>query len=549
VAETGIGDDWSYVKTAQVLASTGHIVYNGWGSPILGWQLLLAAFFIKIFGSSFFVVRSTTWLIATTSCFVTHRAFVRLGVRDWNATIGTLTLMLSPVVLPLSFIFMTDVAGLFCILVCLYACVRALQAGTSRAAIGWICFAALSNALGGTVRQIAWLGVLVMVPSTLWLLRRQRNLLLIGGVACAVSVGFIYAATSWFKHQAYTVPEPLIRGKLLSLDALHIVVDASAHSILDVSLFVLPVLLMFVSAIRPNRRAVAMLSLAVALCLGSGLFLQHHHRLTNWLFPYLGANVTLTGLMDGTLLHGSRPVLLTGNIRLLLTILDFAALIGFVTVLFETPQQDRPQLPDAKPEVSWAEINMLTMPFTVAYSILVLTRTPFQDMFDRYLYAYVFLALLVLMRLYQERVSARLPAASFVLALVFAGYSIAATHDTFAMYRAHLAAIDELRSAGVPATDIDGGFEYNAWTQIEKTGYVNESRIQVPAHLLIVPVTHLPDSCYPFMDTLTPAVEGRYALSYDPAACHGKTAFAPVSYHAWLGPHTVYVYIVDASHH
>jgi hypothetical protein len=51
------------------------------------------------------------------------------------------------------------------------------------------------------------------------------------------------------------------------------------------------------------------------------------------------------------------------------------------------------------------------------------------------------------------------------------------------------------------------------------------------------------------MDTLTPAVEGRYALSYDPAACHGKTAFAPVSYHAWLGPHTVYVYIVDASHH
>jgi hypothetical protein len=36
-AETGICDDWSYIKTTQILAQTGHIVYNGWASAMLGW--------------------------------------------------------------------------------------------------------------------------------------------------------------------------------------------------------------------------------------------------------------------------------------------------------------------------------------------------------------------------------------------------------------------------------------------------------------------------------------------------------------------------------
>jgi hypothetical protein len=153
--ETGIGDDWSYIKTAQVLAQTGHIVYNGWATAMLGWQLFLAALFIKLFGFSFTVVRATTWVIAMATAFLVHRSFVRVGISDRNATIGTLTLMLSPVLLPMVFIFMTDIGGLFCIVLCVYACLRALQAEASRAANVWIAFAARSNALGGTVRQIA----------------------------------------------------------------------------------------------------------------------------------------------------------------------------------------------------------------------------------------------------------------------------------------------------------------------------------------------------------------------------------------------------------
>lgn len=52
-AEIGIHDDWSYVKTAQVLAETGQMVYNGWAAVILGWQAYFGALIIKLFGFSF----------------------------------------------------------------------------------------------------------------------------------------------------------------------------------------------------------------------------------------------------------------------------------------------------------------------------------------------------------------------------------------------------------------------------------------------------------------------------------------------------------------
>jgi len=43
VVESGIADDWSIVRTAQVLAETGQVHYNGWEAPMLGWPLYVAA--------------------------------------------------------------------------------------------------------------------------------------------------------------------------------------------------------------------------------------------------------------------------------------------------------------------------------------------------------------------------------------------------------------------------------------------------------------------------------------------------------------------------
>ena len=105
VAEIGMNDDWSSVQSARVLAQTGHVVYNGWATAMLGWQLFLGALFAKLFGPSFTAFRASTLLVALLTAFLAHRTFVRSGVNSRNATIGTLALVLSPLFLPLAITF------------------------------------------------------------------------------------------------------------------------------------------------------------------------------------------------------------------------------------------------------------------------------------------------------------------------------------------------------------------------------------------------------------------------------------------------------------
>ncbi len=224
----GVADDWPYILSAQTLANTGHVVYNGWATAMIGWQLYIGASFIKLFGFSFTAARMSTLLVSLALVFILQRAFVRAGITERNATLTTLALVLSPLYLMLSVTFMTDIFGLFAIVLCLYGCLRALQAITNRATIFWICFAVILNAICGTSRQIAWLGLLVMVPSTLWLLRTQRRILLAGAAANLIGILFILACMHWFSLQPYTIPE-------------HIFVDSysAAHTLAAIFYFFL----------------------------------------------------------------------------------------------------------------------------------------------------------------------------------------------------------------------------------------------------------------------------------------------------------------------
>src|SRR5215472_7759713 len=181
--EIGIHDEPSYVRTAQVLAQTGHVIYNGWSGPILGWHVYLGAAFIKLFGFSFTAVRLSTLPIAMLTTFLGQRTMLRCGVSQWNAALAMLTLVFTPLFLPLAFTFLTDIGGLLVIILCFYGCVRSIHEDSDTRASMWLAFAALSNALGGSIRQTCWLGLLVMIPSALFLLRRRRSVLIWGCVS------------------------------------------------------------------------------------------------------------------------------------------------------------------------------------------------------------------------------------------------------------------------------------------------------------------------------------------------------------------------------
>jgi hypothetical protein len=548
-AEIAIVDDWSFVKTAQLLAQTGHMIYNGWSIPILGWQAYLGALFIKLFGFSFTAVRLSTVVESMATAFLLHRTFVRAGVNSWNATLATMTFVLSPLYFPLQFTFMTDVSGVLCIVVCLYMCLRALEAASERSAMVWISLAALVNALGGTARQIAWLGVLVMVPSTLWMLRKNRRVFVSGCLSVIAALFIAAFARYWFARQPYTIPEPLIPSGI-DLSSVRAAVAFGLRSAGQLALLALPVLLMFAGTLRRwNRRGAAVLLVGLCCLVVPGIALtvasKMHLRFELFVddsmiisaFEKLNT-IAARGIQFSIAIFGL-PVLLLGALIL--------GTCSLVVWLFKSagrnPVPQQPAIP-----ISWKMLGVVLVPYCLAYIvILVLFMLTSGYFSDRFLVPLFAILLLALTRYYQQTVKANLPLACVLLIAVFGGFSLLATHDMFAQYRGYASAIGQIQSTGVPATAILGPWEFEAWTEIEKVGYVDDHRIRIPKGAYAPPPARsFPTDCDPvsvdFLDW-TPAVNPAYAIVPDPTQCGGQLALLPITYATWIAPHTNSIYV------
>ena len=540
--DMGTMDDVSYTRSAQMLAQTGHIVYNGWATAMLGWQLYWGALFIKLFGFSFNVVRLSMLPVAMATAFISQRSMVRAGLTERNSTLATLTLVLSPMFLPLTFSFMSDVPGMLVIVLCFYGCLRALQASSDRNACLWLAFTAITNGVGGSVRQIAWLGLLVMIPCALWMLRKRRAVLVWGSVSVVCGLGIMFATMLWFRHQPMSVREPLWLGAVSRRRAL-ITIDQMAKLLFDAPVFLLPLLFAYVPRVPwKDRKARAAFVGTISLVILALLVIQPQPSV--WLEPSMRDYVTEHGVVDGSYINGLRPVILTPSIRVVLTGMVLAG-IGSVAALLRV---DRP-LGRSSEEASsgaftWPTLFALIIPFSAVYLGLMLSRAGIYMLVDRYVLVLLFFLLLLLTLYYQQRISPQLPRYCFVLLAIVAAYGVAATHDAFAMLRARLQAIREVQSRGVPDIHIDGGFEFNMSSDLSAGGVlIPFEGIGGPP----IPVENDPDLvCEPELGPNMPLVHPRYALSFDPNACGGPVGIPPVPYREWLGPREANIYVVSS---
>ncbi len=543
IAETGMNDDPSFMWSARVAAQTGRIVYNGWATPILTWMLYLGALFIKLFGFSFTILRVSTATLSLAVIFLLQRLFERCGIARPNATLGTLTVVLSPLFVPLSFSFMTDIAGLFTILLCMDLCVSALRASTDRAACAWVAAAALSNAAVGSIRQITWLGVLLLVPCTAFLLRRRRGVLAVAAASWLVSVAFIFFCMRWFAHQPYSITEPLI-AKTWDRSTVSEITGYVLFA-LDLFLFLLPVSAAFLVRYpwrsRPGKLTAA---LGTILLLGSYATFLRHHRSDLFLAPFAGNYFTPRGLIDVPELLGQRANSLPLSLRVLLTVLTFASILALVASVWNAIVARRRQSPSAPAgsALSWSTLLVLFGPYSLTYLVLLATRN---DLWDRYLLPFLAVSLVFALRFYQQEFPGPLPILCTLLLVCYAVIDTAGMHDVFAMTRARLEAVKQIRATGVPRTAIRAGFDNDIWTQLELTGYYNDSRLKIPAGAFHpVPPPPVPERCQYDEAEKTPDIHPRFGLAFSPTDCYPAAAFAPIHYSTWFGPHNQAIYIL-----
>jgi hypothetical protein len=540
VAEIGFIDDWAYIKVAQVFAQAGHFIYNGWESPILGWQVVWGAFFIRLFGFSFTVVRLSMLPVAMATIFLIHAIFVRFGINSRNAILGTLTVGLSPLFIPLAASYMTDVPGFFVIVLCLYLCQRAVAAESNRATIVWLCFAAATNVVGGTARQVAWLGVLVMVPSVGWCLRRRRGVLLAASLLWIASVTSIMACLRWFNQQPYIMSESIFQniGIHPVAHTFHLCVELIG-AVLCLLLVVYPILVAWLPEVR-RFNSVTLLRIALITLLWG--FIE---ALSKWTMPWLYHVISSEFTVEKT------GEMFWPN----LTSLPWwgreatSLLVVATTLIFLEHLRSglRPLIKNKTLQMeSWHEIFWLLGPFTLSYFLLLLPRAYHIVVFDRYLLPIVPIAIICLLKLHQQWVAETVPAISIFALSVFALLAIGGTHDWFAWERARLVAVNEVRASGVPRTEIQGGFEYDGWTQIEDGGYINEPQLKVPAGAYH-PDTRpqpLPKACQLDFASYMPAIHPKYSIVFaEKMWCLDPSKYPTVYYRTWLPPYNRAIYV------
>jgi hypothetical protein len=546
VAELATNDDWSYAKTAQIFANTGHFAYNGWATAMLGWQVIWGALFIKLFGFSFLILRISTVLTGIASAFLLHRILLRFGVNSANAVLGTLTVVLSPLVLPLTASFMTDIPSILCILLCLYGCQRALTAESDREALLWLCGSAALNVLDGTVRQVTWLGTLVMIPSAFWLLRRRPRFPMIGALVWLLSAVGIFLFMRWFQHQPYSLPEHLIRGPVNG-QVLKNIAKAIVYVPLDVALFSLPILIVWLPCLFDLRHSTRTKLLLVAACTTPALiWLDRIEKLKGHLPPWVPNIVTKAGILNSMPIMGEEPEILGKGLRFILGAVLAASIIGGAISFFS---RGGPVLWHRRADgaLGMRETLVMLVPFSVAYLALLLPRaafpSPFSHMFDRYFVPLVVTSVILLLRFYQDRVGENLPLSCYATLFLFTFFGVAGTHDLFTGFRAILRTVDELKARDIPGNSISAGWEYDSWNQLEAQGYVNDDRLVNPPGSYH-PMQHpLFESCEYVFGALSPALHPRFVLVTKPAECLASSTFPPVPYKTWLPPYERMVYV------
>ncbi|MBV8630557.1 MAG: glycosyltransferase family 39 protein [Silvibacterium sp.] len=535
------GDDWSYSATANSVAQTGHFRFTGWSTPSLGIDAYWAAFLIRIFGYSYQVTRLSTLPFAGGCALLLFALGRRFGLSPSWCAFLTLALMLNPVMIPTGATFLTDVPGLFFLLLTFYGLVRALQTQKWEQAVGWLAVATLAGAMGGTIRQLVFFGAFASLPAIVLVRRRDFR---VAGSALVLWLALCWwmkVFVHWFMVQPNTENTPMstlahdwIHGPVWSVYSLFIFLFTGAEFALPLAVFGL------VTRRKPPLWFWAAMAVVTA---GSLLCLKHLQHDWN-VVPY-GNVLSYFGIFEGNYLLGGRPRSAPYVVFLVFTLMTFVAWGLFAWELLPAADEWRNGSPERwnrikaflagkAGQLSTGEIwAAVFIPYYAIYIWVIWARVAGTIFFDRYpipLLPGVFLGSLYLLQKRQGPKGMppfRIPTLAWAMVAVFGLYGICISHDFFALLRAEKQAAETLQKLGIPRNKISAGFEYDATTQsnaefymVRKAAAVQDDRL-VKLHWYI---------------RMLPVVQPRYFVVGSDVDGLKETVYPATRYETWLPP-------------
>lgn len=109
VGEFPLNDDWIYTKTVQHLVNTGQYQAHPYLNATLVAQAYWGALFCKLFGFSFTTLRCSTLVLSCIHGWGIARCGLAIGLSRPLALLSATMVMTNPIILGLSYSFMTDI--------------------------------------------------------------------------------------------------------------------------------------------------------------------------------------------------------------------------------------------------------------------------------------------------------------------------------------------------------------------------------------------------------------------------------------------------------
>jgi hypothetical protein len=381
----------------------------------------------------------------------------------------------------------------------------------------WLVASVATGYIGGLNRQTVYIAPGAVLLWAAWRWRRDSALLRTSSVLLAVLGAGALLAVRW--QAAQPLGAGMITTELVNWKN---AVVYPSQLLLTLTLLLLPVLARLATGGPPVERRWYAISSIVVLC-GFALTWGVVHHL---LFPWQPNLVTQFGILRTTEeMRGQRPAALNYGVRAAINVAVFAALVRAVAQLLQYYAVQRRE-GTRRPQVP--AVLQISGILGAVYLVL-LTYQARLVVFDRYLLPLLPLASIAVLYALQKIYAAPLRAWNWVVLAVFALYGVAATQDYFAALRARLATFEKLEAAGIPARQIDGGFELDGWTQMESSSHVGYPKTGTASS------NDPRRPTYWFLD-FTPQIAPRYFLGWSADPGLRYAALPGVAFRTWLPP-------------
>jgi 4-amino-4-deoxy-L-arabinose transferase-like glycosyltransferase len=465
IGEFPLNDDFAYNLDLQQLLYNNPPKFVNWPAMTLIGHLLWAFPFAKIFGFSFLITRFSVLILGTISVIVFYRILSYLRIEKSTAFVLTLFLLFNPLFFSLMHTFMTDVSFFFCFLLAVYTAIKFFQTNSYR--FLWI--AILFILLSITIRQH---GVVLLVALSGYVLltfekHKYRTLFvvlfgLIAGFALVKVIGYwmheFQPQVTYFAKMSDL--ENQIFKPLSLLENYHF---RAGKSLFLFGLFLFPIaLLSFMHLIK----SVLCKNLVIIVII-SLVFLVSILRV--WGSMPGGSILSDIGLGSKTFLGDflkinaapSLPVWGLVFFKIISVVGAWLIVLDILMVSFQ--YKHLKQLGDKYSVIRKTKLFVFLL--LIVYMGLLFSSVYY---FDRYIIPVIPLVILLIVPFnYKPSVKAK------TILLMVAGFwfmfSTFATHDYFAWNRARWNALNHLSGElNVSSLDIDGGFEFNGWYNIDK---------------------------------------------------------------------------------